>query len=303
MHKRNMTRKGYPLPDPPVDRCGSSAGHFLTAQSSSQPAVPSPLGVARVAPHLVRRPLALCSEWLFWWWSVLAMLARPMPTSGASLHSTVPPRAKSQGHALATQPTPLKGFPLTVKSDGEGHRLSACQPSKRSPQLKAIRWRLQMNFRITVQGRTFSWHGHLPEAQTGRAGCHTTSVKCRIDDPVRDASRPALHGVDLCISFPNCPMGNSTKPNAKAARVPNNQPIETFRLRGISASIFANQTDDGQTFHRVSIVRTYRDSDGQFQTTSAFSRDDLPIVAHIADEAWQFIMELEQEQRSNTNGD
>ena len=304
MHVKDMTRKGYPLPDPAVDRCGSSGGHFLTAQHSSQPAVPSPLGVARVAPHVVRRPLAICSEWLFWWWSVLAMLARPMPTIGASLHSTVPPRANSQGQSPSRpQPTPHRGFVLTVNSDGHGRRLSACRPSKRPPQLSAIRWLVQLNFRITVQGRGVPWHGHLPEAQTGRAGCHTTSLKCRIDDPVRDASRPALHGVDLYISFPNCPMGNSTKPNAKAARVPNNQPIETFRLRGISASIFANQTDDGQTFHRVSIVRTYRDSDGQFQTTSAFSRDDLPIVAHIADEAWQFIMELEQEQRSNTNGD
>ncbi len=98
-------------------------------------------------------------------------------------------------------------------------------------------------------------------------------------------------------------MGNSTKPNAKAARVPNKKPIETFRLRGISASVFENQTDDGQTFYRVSLVRTYKDGNGQFQTTSAFSRDDLPIVAHLADEAWQFVMEVEQEQRSNTNGD
>ncbi len=54
----NLTRQGYPLPHPPVDRCGSSAGHALMPQNSLQPAVPSPLGVARGPLRFSPRPLA-----------------------------------------------------------------------------------------------------------------------------------------------------------------------------------------------------------------------------------------------------
>ncbi|MCA9073691.1 MAG: hypothetical protein KDA93_01570 [Planctomycetaceae bacterium] len=97
-------------------------------------------------------------------------------------------------------------------------------------------------------------------------------------------------------------MTSSRKPDAKTASVPNNQPIETFRLRGVSASVFENQTDDDRPFYKVSLVRTYKDGD-QFKTTSTFSRDDLPIVAHLAHQAWESILECEQEQRSSTNGD
>jgi hypothetical protein len=86
--------------------------------------------------------------------------------------------------------------------------------------------------------------------------------------------------------------------NEKAAA--SNKPIQVFRVRGISASVFENHAksrDRSLTFYKVSLQRTYRD-DGEFKTTASLSRDDLPIAALLLDRAWQFILETEAANRS-----
>jgi hypothetical protein len=75
-----------------------------------------------------------------------------------------------------------------------------------------------------------------------------------------------------------------------------NKPVQAFRMRGISASVFANEvvTDDGRELTRfdVSIQRRYRDGD-EFKTTTSFRRDDLPILQLLARRAWEFIVDEE----------
>ena len=73
------------------------------------------------------------------------------------------------------------------------------------------------------------------------------------------------------------------------------KPVHVIRLRGITASVFANiaETKNGDvTFHKVSVQRVYKDGD-VFKTTSTFGRDDLPIVRLLTDRAWQFILDAE----------
>ena len=73
------------------------------------------------------------------------------------------------------------------------------------------------------------------------------------------------------------------------------KPVHVIRLRGITASVFANiaETKNGDvTFHKVSVQRTYKDG-SEFKTTSTFGRDDLPIVRLLTDRAWQFILDTE----------
>lgn len=73
------------------------------------------------------------------------------------------------------------------------------------------------------------------------------------------------------------------------------KPVRVFRLRGITASVFANQaeTKNGDiTFYKVSIQRTYKDGN-DFKTTTSFGRDDLPLVRLLSDRAWQFILDTE----------
>ena len=76
---------------------------------------------------------------------------------------------------------------------------------------------------------------------------------------------------------------------------PTGKPIKSFRLRGVSASIFANQAkSEGRdiTFHKVSLQRSYKDGD-EWKTTTSFGRDDLPIARLLLDRAWQFILDTE----------
>ncbi len=71
------------------------------------------------------------------------------------------------------------------------------------------------------------------------------------------------------------------------------RPVKTFKLRGITASVFKNSSkSDGQDviFYRMTIQRTYKDGE-KFKTTTSFSRDDWPTAVHLGNCAWDYITE------------
>src|ERR1700692_3139598 len=74
------------------------------------------------------------------------------------------------------------------------------------------------------------------------------------------------------------------------------KPVMTFRLRGVSVSIFANKakSDEGRemTFHKVRTQRSYKDGDDWKQTES-LGRDDLPVAILLQQRAWEFILDAE----------
>jgi hypothetical protein len=85
-----------------------------------------------------------------------------------------------------------------------------------------------------------------------------------------------------------------------------NKPVKVFRVRGISASVFQNQsTAEGRdgVFYRVTLQRTYKDG-AEFKTTSSFNRDELPVARHVLQQAWEFILGAEAggNQASSANG-
>ena len=87
-------------------------------------------------------------------------------------------------------------------------------------------------------------------------------------------------------------MANAKESAASPSAV---KPAKVFRRRGIAVSVFANPTEiDGRivSFYKVTIQRTYRDGD-EFKTTTAFGRDDLPIVSLLVGQAWEFILDAE----------
>jgi hypothetical protein len=96
----------------------------------------------------------------------------------------------------------------------------------------------------------------------------------------------------LLFPFPLFIMANAKEP--EMAQAPT-KPVKSFRLRGVSASVFENHAkSDGRdvTFHKVSLQRTYKDGN-EFKTTTSFSRDDLPIARHVLQQAWEFILNAE----------
>ena len=66
-----------------------------------------------------------------------------------------------------------------------------------------------------------------------------------------------------------------------------NRPVHEFRLGRIRAAIWENDTQNG-TRHNVTLSRLYKDGDDWKDSTS-FGRDDLPLVAKVADIAHTWI--------------
>ena len=76
------------------------------------------------------------------------------------------------------------------------------------------------------------------------------------------------------------------KKNATAA---SNLPVKTFRLGRVKAAVWENQAE--QKFYSVTFARTYVDESNNYHDTDSFGRDDLPLVAKLADQAHTFIFE------------
>ena len=67
------------------------------------------------------------------------------------------------------------------------------------------------------------------------------------------------------------------------------KPANEIRLGRIKAVIWENDTKHGVR-HNVSITRLYKDGDTWKDTTS-FGRDDLPLIAKVADLAHTWVFE------------
>ncbi len=69
------------------------------------------------------------------------------------------------------------------------------------------------------------------------------------------------------------------------------KPAKTFRVGGVTASIWINDVDkDGVQVKlpSIRITRTYRDADG-FKETSRFGVSDLPKLRLVAAKAYEFL--------------
>jgi hypothetical protein len=70
-----------------------------------------------------------------------------------------------------------------------------------------------------------------------------------------------------------------------------NRPVHQVRLGFVKASIWENTVGEG-TRHNVTFARIYKERDGdQWKTTESFQRDDLLLVAKVADCAHTWICE------------
>lgn len=67
------------------------------------------------------------------------------------------------------------------------------------------------------------------------------------------------------------------------------RPVHEVRLGRIKAAIWANTTEKG-TRHNVTITRLYKDGD-EWKDSTSFGREDLPLVAKVADMAHTWVYE------------
>ena len=76
------------------------------------------------------------------------------------------------------------------------------------------------------------------------------------------------------------------------------QPVDEVRIGAVKAAIWRNETDNGARFN-VTFSRSYKDSEGEWKSTSSFRRDDLLVLAKIADRAHSRIFALQREERKD----
>lgn len=67
-----------------------------------------------------------------------------------------------------------------------------------------------------------------------------------------------------------------------------NKPVHEVRLGRIKAAIWENETQNGAR-HNVTLQRIYKGENDQWATSDSFGRDDLPLVAKVADLAHTWI--------------
>ncbi|MFZ1932388.1 MAG: hypothetical protein WAU84_01470 [Thermoguttaceae bacterium] len=81
---------------------------------------------------------------------------------------------------------------------------------------------------------------------------------------------------------------------------PKVKPVREFRIGRIKAAIWANDTDSGIR-HNVTFSRLYRLDGGEWQDSTSFGRDDLPLLMKVADRVHSFIYEQSSPQNGSQN--
>ena len=77
----------------------------------------------------------------------------------------------------------------------------------------------------------------------------------------------------------------------------NPKPVAEIRIGRVKATVWPNETE-GRTRHNVTFSRLYKDDAGEWKTTQSFGRNDLLVLAKVADQAHSRIFELHQEEES-----
>jgi hypothetical protein len=77
-----------------------------------------------------------------------------------------------------------------------------------------------------------------------------------------------------------------------------NAPVKTLRLGRMKAAVWENSSED-RTYHNVKFTRTYLDENKKFQDADNFGREDLLLLAKLADQVHTFICERQANQRSD----
>ena len=83
----------------------------------------------------------------------------------------------------------------------------------------------------------------------------------------------------------------------------NQRPTATVRIGTVKAAIWENKNNGERTCYNVTFSKRYRDAEGQWKTTHSFGRNDLLVLAKVADQAHSQIVELDQGEDTNGGDD
>ncbi len=75
-------------------------------------------------------------------------------------------------------------------------------------------------------------------------------------------------------------------------------PIAKFRAGQVSAALWENEIQTAGrtvTVLKATIQRRYRDTDGQWKSSTSFSRNEIPLAIHCLQKAFEKMVELQND--------
>ena len=73
-------------------------------------------------------------------------------------------------------------------------------------------------------------------------------------------------------------------------------PVHKIRAGRIIASIWANEKEDVGKWFSVTFSRGYHDKYGEVHYAKTYGRDDLLVLAELANQAWSWIVEQDADE-------
>lgn len=77
------------------------------------------------------------------------------------------------------------------------------------------------------------------------------------------------------------------------------KPIDRVRFGSVQSAIWKNQDEEGRTRYNATYERSYKDANGEWQSTGSFGRDDSLVLAKVADLTFTRIHELQAKDRQD----
>jgi hypothetical protein len=95
---------------------------------------------------------------------------------------------------------------------------------------------------------------------------------------------------------------NGTRSGASTQEATKQRPAQTIRYGRLQAAIWRQESDKGP-WYSVAFARAYRDQNGNWLSSGSFGRDDLLVLAKLADQAHSWIhRQMAQDAGSAGNG-
>ena len=82
----------------------------------------------------------------------------------------------------------------------------------------------------------------------------------------------------------------------------NNRPLAKFKAGGVVCAVWENEAQIGgqtKTVLKATVERRYKDSDGSWKSTGSYGRNEIPLVRHVLQQAFELML---QEKSMKSNG-
>ena len=81
-------------------------------------------------------------------------------------------------------------------------------------------------------------------------------------------------------------------------------PLAKFKAGQVSSALWENEVQMPRGTVRIlkaTIQRRYKDKKGTWQSSTSFSRNEIPLAIHCLQKAFEKIIELQKEESANNN--